>query len=441
MDCPVPCIGSCRRLALWLRFRIASFHRLAFLAAALVLSIATAHAEKIVLSISYSSGAYKHALEKTAEEFERRYPNVQILFRSPIVGTYDELLQQTLRAQVTGDLPDISFQGNQMIKLLAERGLAVPLDPLIATEPRWQDLGYTPSVRAVGEVNGQSYALSYATSVPIIYYNIDLVRRAGGDPDKLPTTWPEIVDLVRRIQSLDRGVVGGYFDYSATGNWTFQALVNADGGQMMAPDDRTIAFDSPAGMRALHVLKEFGAAGTLDMTQDQAIQAFSAGTIGVLASFSAAIDRIEKQAASNFIMRTGVWPIPSLSGMIPAGGRAVVLFTRDPVKQRAAWEFMKFVTGPIGQTILVKEVGAVPNNEIAVKEPELLGKFYDEHPNQRAAFALVPRLTRWYAFPGPNSIKINNAIRDRLREVLIQGRDPTLVLADMVHDVRAFLPE
>jgi multiple sugar transport system substrate-binding protein len=117
-----------------------------------------------------------------------------------------------------------------------------------------------------------------------------------------------------------------------------------------------------------------------------------------------------------------------------------MIFARDPERQHAAWDFVKFVTGPIGQTILVKGVGAVPNNQIAIREPDLLGKFYEAHPNQRAAFALVPALTSWYSFPGENSVKIANVLRDHLRSVYIQQRDPAAEMPLMVRDVKALLP-
>jgi multiple sugar transport system substrate-binding protein len=407
---------------------------------ALVVVASPAQGQKVTLNVSYSSGAYAAMLEETARSFEAHHPSIKIAYRAPVVATYDELIQQTLRAQITGDLPDVSFQGNQNVKFLAQRGLPVQLDSLITREANWDKLGYASSVKAVGEVDGKIYALSYATSVPIIYFNIDLVRRAGADPQNLPQTWPEIAALARKIHGLGGGVIGGFFDYQSTGNWTFQALITSQGGRMMTPDDTKIIFDGKEGVEALRILQMLGATGAVDMTQAQALQAFGAGAVGVLASFSAAIEQLEKQAAGKFEMRTGQWPMLSAEGKVPAGGRAAMIFARDPERQRAAWEFVKFVTGPIGQTILVKGVGAVPNNHIAIREPDLLGRFYEAHPNHKAAFALVPVLTSWYSFPGENSVKIANVLRDHLRTVYIRQRDPAAAMPEMVRDVKALLP-
>ncbi len=76
-----------------------------------------------------------------------------------------------------------------------------------------------------------------------------------------------------------------------------------------------------------------------------------------------------------------------------------MMFATDPVRQRAAWEYVKFVTGPVGQTQMVKLTGyACPRNEIAVKEPEMLCGFYERSPNHRTSIAQLPVLTEWTAF-------------------------------------------
>jgi len=415
---------------------------LTFTAIAIISSISSTNAAPITLEVSFSSGAYKANFEEVARQFETKHADIKIEYQNPIVNSYDELIQKTFRDQIVGNLADVSFQGNLNLTLLAEQGLSVPLDPMIQAESDWEGQGYTPAIASVGEVKGKSYALAYATSVPIVFFNLDLVRRAGGDIGNLPEDWPGIIALAKKIQALGDGVVGGYFDYQSTGNWTFQALITGQGGRMMEDDDRPLAFKGSEGMKALEVLKTFGEeTGMVDLSQNQAIQAFSAGTIGILASFSAATGRIEKAAAGKFEVRTGAWPVSAKNGAVPAGGRAVVMFTRDPERQKAAWEFIKFVTGPIGQTILVKAVGAVPNNQIAIREPNLLGTYYEKHPNQRAALKLVPKLTRWYAFPGQNQIKITEVIKDHLRTVLIDHKAPQVVMDAMVADVRALLPK
>jgi multiple sugar transport system substrate-binding protein len=399
-----------------------------------------ASADPITIQVSYSSGAYSSVLMESKRAFEATRPDIKISYRGPVVNTYDELLQTTLRSAAIGDLPDISLEGSQNVGILANRGIPITLDGLISGEAAWRDLGYSPSMQEVGQIGGKTYALAYATSVPTIYVNLDLLKKAGVDTANLPSDWTALSEAASKVQKLGGSVVGGLFDYYSTGNWTFQALITSQGGEILTADGAGIAFNSPQGLRALAILRTFGAAGTVDMTQSQMLQAFAAGTVGIFASYSAAIGQIEQQIAGKFQMRAAPWPILSENGRVPAGGRTVMIYAKDASKQKAAWEYVKFLTGAIGQTILVKGVGAVPVNRRAVDDPNLLGKFYDENPNQRAALAAVPRLTKWLSYPGANSVKISEIIRDQLRRALIRQEDPPVVMAEIVKQISPLLP-
>ena len=89
-----------------------------------------------------------------------------------------------------------------------------------------------------------------------------------------------------------------------------------------------------------------------------------------------------------------------------------MIFTKDPARQKAAWEYVKFATGPVGATLMVKGTGYFPANALPAKDPALLGDFYKQHPNHQTAIAQLPMLTAWYAFPGENGLKITDVIKD-----------------------------
>src|SRR5262249_24470964 len=154
-----------------------------------------------------------------------RHPDIKISYRGPVLSTYDELLLATLRSAAIGDLPDISLEGNQNVGILAGRGIPIALDGLIAGEATWHDLGYSPSIQEVGQIGGKTYALAYATSVPTIYVNLDLLKKAGVDTANLSSNWKALSEAASKVQKLGGSAVGGLFDYYSTGNWTFQALI------------------------------------------------------------------------------------------------------------------------------------------------------------------------------------------------------------------------
>ncbi|MGV3553332.1 ABC transporter substrate-binding protein [Rhizobium sp.] len=396
--------------------------------------------EKVNLTISFSYGPYSELFDALAQKFEEANPNVKITTLQPIVGSHEEHLQQVLRASVTGDLPDVSFQGNHLLQILVQRGLPVALDPFIEKDPEFNALGLTDGAKSVGRIDGTTYGIGFQSSAPAVFYNSELLKKAGVETGNLPKTWPEIIALSKRINEQSADTMGGFFDYSSSGAFTFQAMIRGQGGEMMKPDNKTIAFNGPQGLATMKLLKQFVTDGGMqDMSRDQAYQAFGAGTIGIMPTASSNLSQFEKLAGDRFKVVIGPWPL-SADGKLPTGGRTAVIFTRDPAKQAAAWDYLKFVTGPEGQTMMVKFTGSLPSNEKAINDPALLGKFYQDNPNQLAATQQLADLGDWYTFPGDNAVKINTVINDSLQSVVSLKSEPDVALDKMVNDVQALLP-
>ncbi len=115
---------------------------------------------------------------------------------------YEDATQQVLRNAVTGQLPDVTFQGLNRQRILADRGIAQPLDLFIAAEKDWAKAGYDGALLTLGQVKGKQYGMGFSLSTPIIYFNADLVKKAGGDPDNFPKTWDGIFALAKKINDL-----------------------------------------------------------------------------------------------------------------------------------------------------------------------------------------------------------------------------------------------
>ena len=86
---------------------------------------------------------------------------------------------QVLRQAVTGQLPDVSYQGVHRQRVFADRGLAVDLTPFIKAEKGWAGMGYDQALLSLGQVKGQQVGIGFALSTPVIYYNADLMRKAS----------------------------------------------------------------------------------------------------------------------------------------------------------------------------------------------------------------------------------------------------------------------
>jgi multiple sugar transport system substrate-binding protein len=370
--------------------------------------------------------------------FEQQNPGIKLEFLAP-AQSYEEITQKVIRGAMINDMPDVIYQGLSLLRNLVDRDLAVALDPFIAQAGGAENLGYDQGMLRICEQNGQHFGIPFAVSTPVIYVNLARLEAAGVSPKTFPNSWDEIVALGKRLDDPAKGVIGFYYQWDITANWMFESLVFANGGRMMDEAEKTIAFDQPAGMKALETLEAFAKAGMPNLPSGQARTAFAAGKIAIFADSSANLGKATAEIGDKFKFQTFPFPLPSAEGRLPAGGNLVVMLTRDPAKQQAAWKYIQFATGPVGQTIMAKRTGYLPSNGTAIRTPEMLGDFYQERPNYQTSIAQVPMLTGWYAFPGQNSLKIIDTIRGHLEAVVTGKATAAAAMPRMASDVQKLL--
>src|SRR5262249_40957376 len=223
---------------------------------------------------------------------------------------WDPLLQLTLRNALIGALPDVSHQNLAYTRVYVDRGLVQPLDALAGGLAQLEAHGLPRPLLESSRVQGRLQALPFSTALPILYINATLLRRAGVPDDPLPATWPAVIDAVAKVSALGGGVIGGYVEYASTNAWMFQNLLAALGGRMVNDDESDVAFDSPEGLEALRIMRRFGAASPIDMTYNQARQAFNGGAIGVLVRSSSGIPAVRTAVGTSFDLRFANFPVP-----------------------------------------------------------------------------------------------------------------------------------
>ena len=385
---------------------------------------------------------FKEVHEEVAKQFMAANPTIKVRFLQP-AKEYEDATQQVLRNAVTGQLPDVTYQGLNRQRILADRNIAQPLDGLIAAEKDWAKAGYDGALLTLGQVKGKQYGMGFSLSTPIIYFNADLVKKAGGDPDNFPKTWEGIFALAKKINDPANKIAGFHFDWDITGNWMWQALVFSNGGTMLTPDETKVAFDGPAGQKAINTLRLMTTDGTMrDVSQATALQDFVSGRLGIWAHSTSRLGGVTKQSQGVFPLRTATFPLGAgADSRLPAGGNVAMMLAKDPAKQKAAWEYIKFATGPAGATVMVKGTGYFPANALPAKDAAMLGDFYVQNPNHRVAIGQLPSMTAWYAFPGENGLKITDVIKDHLQSVVNGSAKPEDALKKMTTDTQALLPK
>jgi len=383
---------------------------------------------------------YKDSYDAIAAEFAKREPNIRINFVT--TPNYEEGAQLILRQAATNQLPDLSYQGFNRLRVFAERGIAQDAMPLLRAEGDPASLGYTPAFLALAQFGGILTGLAYAASNPVCYYNADLVARAGGDLDRFPRDWNGVFDLSARIRALGDGVEGMWYTWTGD-EWMFSALLFGGGGKMLTPDEREVAFAGPEGLQALNLIDRMVRQGGMpNLSAVAARQAFAAGKLGMIFQTTALVRGTLAAVGSNFTLRTTGMPvIDAEKGRLPTGGAAGMLTAKDPVKRAAAWKFLRFSTGPEGQALMVRNTGYLPCNQIAIDDPQYLAAFYSQNPLFVPAVKQIPISVPWYGYPGSNGVRVSQTIVDNVARVVEQKTTPAAALSDMASEVNRLLPK
>jgi len=400
-----------------------------------------AQSATIELSCQYSTPVlFKDLMEKLATEFQAKNPDIRITLRAPEVG-YEEILQRNLRDVVTSTLPDIAFHGLNRQRTLEERGIPVNLKPFMDADPETASLGFSPTLLSLGQVGSKQTGIGFALSTPILYYNTELVKAAGGNPDQLPASWDELIKLAGAIANPAQNRSGLFFDWTITGNWSWQALVLAHGGTMLNADETKVAFSEEPGQKAIRVLRKMVDDGKMaDIQSATAFQDFFSGRLGISMQSTAQLARYNREIGGRFKLVCGRFPLSAATPRLPAGGNVAMMFTKDRAKQEAAWKFIKFATGPIGATAMVNATGYMPGTTVPAEREDLLGKFYRDNPNHMVAIRQQDVITGWYAFPGQNALRITDVINDHVQTVVNKSREPEAALTSMAAAVQGLLP-
>ncbi|RZN34720.1 ABC transporter substrate-binding protein [Bradyrhizobium sp. Leo121] len=396
---------------------------------------------EIVLQYPYPE-LFAETHKRIAEEFAKERPDIKITLRAPY-ESYEDATQKVLREAVTNQMPDVTFQGLNRIRVLVDKNIPAQLDNYIAAEKNFDRQGFHQAMFDIGTASGKIYALPFAISLPIVYVNLDLLKQAGGDPNNLPKTWDELIAQAKKIKALGPDINGVTYVWDITGNWLWQAPVFARGGTMLNTDETKVAFDGPEGQFAIRMLARLVNEGGMPNLDQPAMRAaFAAGKTGFHITSTSDLNKVTQMIGGKFELKTHTFPdVASPNGRLPAGGNVVMILSKDKAKRDAAWEVVKFWAGPKGAAIMAETTGYMPANKVA--NEVYLKDFYLKNPNNYTAVSQMALLTKWYAFPGDNGLKITDVIKDHMNSIIsgARSKEADAVLSEMTADVQKLLPK
>jgi sn-glycerol 3-phosphate transport system substrate-binding protein len=349
--------------------------------------VSPAHAATEIAWWHAMSGELGKQVEKLAADFNASQSEYRIV--PSYKGNYTETVTASIFAFRSRSQPAI-VQVNEIATatMMAAKGAIYPVFELMRDQSEPFSPGaYLPAVTSYySDVAGNMLSFPFNVSTPILYYNKDMFRAAGLDPEVAPKTWPEIGTAAKRLRAA--GAVCGLTtswpswvnveNFSAFHNLPLATRANGFGGL-----DAELVFNNPLVVRHIAQLAEWQTTKAFDYSGrgQSAEPRFQKGECGIFIGSSAT--RADIKANSKFEVGYGMMPYwPDVQGApqntIIGGATLWVLRDRPRAEYAGAAKFFAYLSKPEVQAAWHQNTGYLPITRAAFDLTRAQG-FYDRN--------------------------------------------------------------
>ncbi|MET3896344.1 multiple sugar transport system substrate-binding protein [Devosia sp. UYZn731] len=387
-----------------------------------------------------SAGIGAEATKKLISEFMAANPNVTVV-GVPYASADASRIQADLAAGQPVDLVQTVF--SDLDFAVTNFGAQALEDIVPADELAAHFEGMSPNGLKLGVLNGKTYGLAYTFSTPVLFYNADIFKAAGLDPDQPPTTWEAvkadgmIIKEKTGAQAFSAGITG-----PGAADWLFQGVVRSNNGEVISRDRKTLEFAEPASVEAVSMLRDLVDSGVYEnLDMNGTLESMAAGNLAMYLQTSALQGALIAGSTDKYELRSSTMPSFGDKPVRPNNsGSALTIHTKDPLKQRAAWELMKFLTSKHGYTVITSEIGYLPLRTDIVDDPAYLGDWVKAHPLVQPNLKQLAVLEPWDPMPGPNYRQIVKTMMDGVEMAVFGGADVAETLKAAQEQAQALMP-
>lgn len=379
------------------------------------------------------SGSKTAIVDGYAEEFMKRHPEITI--EAVYSGSYAETVTKGLAAIKAGKPPVLLMSYEVGTQTMLDSGAIIPIYTLNKGEVDFEDV--TGPIAKYYSVKGNLNSMPFNSSTAMLYYNKDLFRQAGLDPEKPPTTYAEVYEYSKQI--MDAGLASGGISFGWPA-WIFEQM-HAYHNEFYANNENgrngerasEVLFNGELGVKILTEWQKWAKDGVLSYggRNYKANDPFIAGEFAMLIQSTSSLAGIIK--SSDFEVGTAF--LPSLPGYekgnsVIGGASIWVLKGHDDSVNAAAWEFLQFLFEKENAVAWHKGTGYFPVNNNAYSMLMDEG-WFDKDPRFRTAFDQILGGSDSTAASGVllgNFVEIRDIVGAAIEDVVVNMKDPKTVL-------------
>lgn len=416
----------------------------------LTLALTGTAAAQTTVEFWHSFGDAKRGdwIQARADEYNKAHPDVKIV--PTYKGSYNDSLQATILAARQGKAPDLVQIFEVGSQLALDSGVFQPVSAV-------KNVDFSDYIKPVVNyytIGGKVNSLPFNSSSPVLYFNKEMMVKAGLDPKVPPTTFSGILKACAKFDASNPGVkcmaltpYGWLFE-----QWMSEQnaplLNNGNGRQARATASNV---DSAAGKKIFQFYKDLQDRGYLTNTGKLADTNGTGAIFGAkkalftIDSTAGIGNLVDAAKQGGFTLGVGVLPIPDGSprnGVVIGGASLWISKTSPRPQAEAALDFALFMTSTSNMAAWHKLTGYYPVRDSSVNLLRKQG-WFSSSPLQILAFNQLLKTTPNVASAGAlngAAIQTRNIIEQGLQKVT-SGQAVASVAAETRAQVDAALAD
>jgi sn-glycerol 3-phosphate transport system substrate-binding protein len=386
------------------------------------------------------AGATEATLQRLIDRFNASQNEVKV--RLVFQGGAGDVVLKLLTSLRAKQVPALVELVEADVQVMVDSGGVTPVQQFVDAE-KYDLSDFDEKAIQYYTVHDKLYAMPFAVSVPMLYYNKAAFREVGLDPEKPPLTFDDVRAYSERLYKVDGAgnVVRSGIALDMTSWWLEVTLaghgdlfVNNDNGR----DGRATeaVFNNDTGQALFRWWDEMVSSGLgfnvgLNPAGADALIAVGAGRAAMALQTSQALRSIfDVLEAGVQGVELGVGPFPAMAGDTNepgVGSRGLwIMKDRSEAEQRAAWKVARWLAEPEQQAEFFAGSGFLPvrvsaydldaSRQVIEKYPE-----YQVPVDQFVGAPSTP--ARLGALIGPFS-QVRKIVGQAWEEMVVGGKDP-----------------
>ena len=376
-------------------------------------------------------GPIAKTIDGFAAGFMQDNPGIKV---TPIyAGTYQETIVKALTAHKSGTPPATSVLLSTDMFTLIDEDAIVPFDNFAKTaaDKAWMGSFYK-AFMLNSQTGGKTWGIPFQRSTVVMYWNKELFKEAGLDPDKGPTDWAELKEAATKLTKKDASgkttQYGVQIPSSGFPYWLFQTLTTPNDAVLSNDTGTQVKFDDPKVVEALQYWVDLGKAGMHPpgvVEWGTTPKDFFEKKAAIIYTTTGNLTNIKANAKFDF--GVGMIPGNKRKGSPTGGGNFYIFKKSTQAQQEAAFKFVQWVTQPERAAQWSMETGYAGTSQAAYDTPALK-KYGADFPAALVARDQLPVSVA--EFSTHDNQRVTKALNDGLQAALTGPKTPAQAMKD-----------